>query len=206
MKVNCDECGYQGEIDGRTWSPKLRCQKCGIANLQRGEILKTAPAESATKLPTELPKPAQTEETSKVLELVGKTPQHWGGSCGKQIYVRKYQLEENLNAPRRCKQCQNKIARPPHKIRQGVYESRVKENGVQQITANGIKPELERGKIVLINREVLLNYLQDLREDFTKVKSNSQITLGLSLVIRVLEMMEKDVFIIPEGESNAKRT
>lgn len=43
MKVNCEECGYQGEIDGRTWSPVLRCPKCHLNKLQRGgaEQIKT---------------------------------------------------------------------------------------------------------------------------------------------------------------------
>jgi hypothetical protein len=36
MKVNCGDCGYQGEIDGRTWTPALRCPKCGICTLERG--------------------------------------------------------------------------------------------------------------------------------------------------------------------------
>ena len=37
MLVYCPECGGEKEMDGRQWSPKLRCEKCGLGILERAE-------------------------------------------------------------------------------------------------------------------------------------------------------------------------
>jgi hypothetical protein len=44
MKVICKSCGYEYEIDGRRWSPRLPCVQCGATKLDRvvAEIKKDA--------------------------------------------------------------------------------------------------------------------------------------------------------------------
>lgn len=40
MKIVCSNCGYTGEIDGRTWSPYRYCPICSVAKLSRVDSAK----------------------------------------------------------------------------------------------------------------------------------------------------------------------
>jgi len=243
MKVSCSDCGYQGEMDGRTWSPKSnRCPKCTLGTLERGETVQKrgttleaavadTPLETArhrqAEVVAELPEPPEPVtkryfgsgrqdvenyvKEGKTLDEITELMKGKLRATSVQIYYgyaikapERAQVKHKPESPKptklgrprtgewvKCAGCGKKIYIKLHRLegKPASYPFRC---------GKCLRPD-QTGKSVLINRAAFLKYLQALREDFKKARSDEQIIFGINLTIRVLEMMEADVFIMDEN-------
>lgn len=212
MEVRCNDCGYQGEMDGRKWSPNAnRCPKCQLGTLERGEtVQKRGTTLEAAMADTPL-ETARHRQAEPVAEVVAELPKELPGvPVAKRYYgsgreaVECY-VEEGKSLDEIIELMKGKLQATTVKVYYfyaikdpKLAPAKQKVEPPESVKAAATLPVKQYKDMRIINIDVLEGFLNGLKRDLELAPKTESTSGALIVVFQILGMVKtfkRDIYL-----------